>query len=37
MLHKIDFLISNIKKIYLMGYSEIYYKYYYLTYYYIIS
>ena len=36
MFYKIDFLINNIKKIYLISYFEIYYKYYYLVYYYII-
>ena len=37
MLYKIDFLINNIKKIYLIDYFKVYYKYYYLIYYYIIS
>ena len=36
MLYKINFLINNIKEIYLIDYSEVYYKYYYLVYYYII-
>ena len=36
MFYKIDFLINNIKKIYLMSYFKVYYKYYYLIYYYII-
>ena len=36
MFYKIDFLINDIKKIYLINHSEIYYEYYHLIYYYII-
>ena len=36
MLYKIDFLMNNIKEIYLISYFEVYYKHYYLIYYYII-
>ena len=36
MFHKIDFLINNIKEIYLISHFKVYYKYYYLTYYYIM-
>ena len=37
MFYKIDFLVNDIKEIYLMDYFKVYYKYYYLIYYYIIS
>ena len=34
MFYKIDFLMSNIKKIYLINYFKVYCEYYYLVYYY---